>query len=191
MFRPRISTALAAMAITGLALAGCSKDPKAQPRSAADGANMSGRAGAGAPGQGASAGATAGSGSDNPYISPVSVDERIRTLCQLTTSHFDFDSANVSGQAGQALRSIADCFVSGPGKDAKGLRLVGHADERGETEYNMGLGSRRAGSVAKQLVSHGLPQSRITTKSEGERFATGTDEAGWAQDRKVDIFLAE
>lgn len=190
MYRPRISTALAAMAITAMALTGCSKDPMAQPKSAADAANMSGRSGAGAPGQGASAGAAAG-GSGSADASPVSVDERIRTLCQLTTSHFDFDSANVSGQASGALRSIAECFVSGPGKDAKGLRLVGHADERGETEYNIGLGSRRAGSVAKMLVSYGMPQSRITTKSEGERFATGKDDAGRAHDRKVEIFLAE
>ncbi len=86
---------------------------------------------------------------------------------------------------------MARCFVSGPLKGSKGLRLVGHADPRGETEYNLALGQKRAGSVGEYLGTKGLDKSRVQTLSKGAFEATGTDEEGWARDRKVDVTLVE
>jgi peptidoglycan-associated lipoprotein len=73
----------------------------------------------------------------------------------------------------------------------KGIRLVGHADPNGPAEYNIGLGQRRAGSIGNFLAKKGLEEKRITATSLGELEATGTDETGWAADRKVEILLAE
>jgi peptidoglycan-associated lipoprotein len=70
------------------------------------------------------------------------------------------------------------------------MNLVGHADPRGEEEYNMVLGGRRADNVQHFLVSVGLPTGQAMTTSRGEMDATGTDEAGWAKDRRVDVVLA-
>ncbi|MBI4700997.1 MAG: OmpA family protein [Deltaproteobacteria bacterium] len=120
----------------------------------------------------------------------VEVDQRIVDACKLPTSHFDFDSAAVKADAQQILDAIAECFTTGAFKD-KGMRLVGHADQRGETEYNLALGQRRAGAVGKYLARKGLPQSRMATSSRGEAEAAGTETEGWARDRKVEIFLAE
>lgn len=118
----------------------------------------------------------------------VVVDPRIQEACNLPTPHFDFDSSNVSQDP--ALEVLATCFTRGPmtGKD---LRLVGHADSRGDFEYNLNLGQRRAGNVASYLASHGLTKDRVATLSRGEMDATGQDEAGWAEDRRVDILLAD
>ena len=71
------------------------------------------------------------------------------------------------------------------------MRLIGHTDARGEVEYNVGLGARRAGSVWSYLGAHGVEKGHMATSSRGEFDATGTDEEGWARDRKVDVMLAE
>jgi peptidoglycan-associated lipoprotein len=96
----------------------------------------------------------------------------------------------VSADATAALDALARCFISGPLK-GKGMRLVGHADPRGEVEYNLALGQQRAGSVSDFIARKGLESGRMATSSRGEFEATGTDEDGWALDRKVEIFLAE
>jgi peptidoglycan-associated lipoprotein len=71
------------------------------------------------------------------------------------------------------------------------MLLTGHTDPRGEVEYNLGLGQRRAGSVANYLAGRGMARAHLGATSHGELDATGTDEAGWARDRKVDVTLAE
>lgn len=120
----------------------------------------------------------------------VVVDDAVVKLCDLPEARFDFDSAKLSSSATTMLDALATCFISGPAKD-KGMRLVGHADPRGTDDYNMGLGQRRAGSVSAYLVKKGLPEERMETSSRGELDATGTEEQGWAKDRRVDILFAE
>lgn len=120
----------------------------------------------------------------------VVVDDAVVKLCDLPEARFDFDSAKLSPSAVTMLDALATCFISGPGKD-KSMRLVGHADPRGTDDYNMGLGQRRAGSVSAYLTKKGLPDARMETSSRGELDAAGTEEEGWARDRRVDILLAE
>jgi peptidoglycan-associated lipoprotein len=120
----------------------------------------------------------------------VVVDDAVVKLCDLPEARFDFDSAKLSPSATTMLDALAVCFISGPGKD-EGMRLVGHADPRGTEDYNMGLGQRRAGSVSEYLLKKGLPEDRMETSSRGELDATGTEDTGWARDRRVDILLAK
>jgi peptidoglycan-associated lipoprotein len=126
----------------------------------------------------------------DPSKSNIRIDKRLADLCSLPQANFAFDSAALSPQAKAALDALAECLVSGRGKDER-LTLVGHADPRGDEEYNLGLGQRRASSVATYLEGKNLPADRMETSSRGELDATGTDEATWAQDRRVDIGLAE
>jgi peptidoglycan-associated lipoprotein len=120
----------------------------------------------------------------------VGIDPRIREMCNLPEPRFDFDSASLSPQARDVLDKLAACFVTGPGK-GKGMKVVGHADPRGETEYNFALGQKRAGSVAGYITQKGVGDDRVESSSRGELDATGTDDAGYAKDRRVDILLAE
>lgn len=128
-------------------------------------------------------------GSD-PGKSNVTIDPRIVALCGITEPAFNYNEAFLSQQARITLDALATCFVSGPAA-GKNMRLVGHADPRGDEEYNLGLGQRRADTVGKYLGARGLGKDRVETSSRGKLDATGTDEAGWAQDRKVQILLAE
>lgn len=120
----------------------------------------------------------------------VEIDPAILELCDIPTPHFAFDSSALSAEAGSALDALATCFVSGKAA-GKNMNLVGHADPRGTEEYNLALGQRRADSVASHLKTRGLGDDRLETSSRGELDATGSDEASWALDRKVQIFLAE
>jgi len=126
----------------------------------------------------------------DPNKASIVVDEKIAEMCDIPTAHFDFDSSNLGTDAQSALDALAACFTTGPAK-GKAMRLVGHADPRGTDEYNMALGSRRAGSVAGYLGEKGLDDANLETSSKGELEAAGTDEASWAADRKVEIFLVE
>jgi peptidoglycan-associated lipoprotein len=129
---------------------------------------------------------------EDPNKAKVNIDPKVAELCGLSAdqTNFDYDSAKLSKGAKQVLDKIADCFLTGPGKDHN-LNMVGHADPRGTEEYNFALGQKRAGSVASYLDRKGLGNQRVATSSRGELDATGSDEAGWASDRSVDILLAD
>lgn len=68
------------------------------------------------------------------------------------------------------------------------VRVVveGHCDERGTSEYNLGLGKRRAEAVKAYLVAKGVAADRVDTVSYGkERPAVvGSDEAAWSKNRR-------
>ncbi|MBW2455694.1 MAG: OmpA family protein [Deltaproteobacteria bacterium] len=173
-------THLTSIALFGVLAIGCGSDPKPEPDTAAD---LGSASGATNPNDGADANKNKGT--------PVGIDPRIAELCDLDETRFDFDSASLGAPAESVLNKLAECFVSGKGKDHS-INLVGHADERGETEYNVGLGHRRAGAVAKYLDGKGLGGDRVDTSSRGDLEASvGTDERGWAKDRKVEILLRD
>jgi peptidoglycan-associated lipoprotein len=102
---------------------------------------------------------------------------------------FDFDSAALDQQDRELLAQIAKCLTDGPLK-GKGVALIGRADPRGEQEYNMTLGVSRADAVKRYLVDLGVGRERMRATSRGELDAVGTNEEGWAKDRRVDIELA-
>lgn len=126
----------------------------------------------------------------DPGKASVTIDPRIVALCDIGVPGFSYNSTQLSASAKSTLDKLAKCFIGGPAM-GKNLRLVGHADPRGDEEYNFGLGQRRADNVAGYLDKQGLGSSRVETSSRGKLDATGTDEASWANDRKVQILLAE
>jgi len=129
---------------------------------------------------------------DDPKQSDINISDEIKKACGLsdTEAHFAYNSANVREADRTVMKKLADCFTTGKLK-GRTMRLVGHADPRGESEYNMVLGGKRADNVAGALKKEGLPEKQVTTTSRGETEARGTDEASWAKDRRVDIHLAE
>ncbi len=127
---------------------------------------------------------------DDSLAANADVDGEVAKMCDLPEAHFELNSAALSGKAKSVLDKLAECFKSGPGKD-KRMSITGHADPRGTEDDNFALGQRRSGSVGVYLQKAGLGENRIDTGSRGELDATGTDEAGWAKDRRVEIRLAK
>jgi outer membrane protein OmpA-like peptidoglycan-associated protein len=48
------------------------------------------------------------------------------------------------------------------------LEIQGHTDDIGTNKYNQDLSDRRAASVRKYLVSHGIAPDRLKSKGYGE-----------------------
>ncbi len=135
---------------------------------------------------------SAGTVDSDPTRGQLNIDPSIRQACGITDTeaYFSFDSANVQPGYRALLRKLSDCFMTGPLKGRQ-MRLVGHADPRGEDNYNLVLGGQRADNVKKTLVAEGMAADKVQTSSRGEEDATGTDEAGWAKDRRVDVQMGD
>lgn len=124
----------------------------------------------------------------------VNVDDQIAKMCDLRVGHveespkFDYDSDSVTPAEKEVLDAVAKCLTTGPLK-GRSVELVGRADPRGETEYNMSLGARRARAVHTYLGQLGVGADKMRDTSRGELDATGKDEAGWRMDRRVDVKL--
>jgi peptidoglycan-associated lipoprotein len=129
---------------------------------------------------------------DNPTRGNIQISEDIKKACQIgdAEAFFAFDSANIREPDRVVLQKLAVCFTSGK-LAGRQMRLVGHADPRGDEEYNRVLGQRRADNVKGAIASQGMNAAKILTTSRGEDDATGTEETTWSRDRRVDIMLGE
>jgi len=120
----------------------------------------------------------------------INISDEIKRACGISDAEafFAYDSANIRPQDKAVLTKLATCFTTGPLKGRE-MRLVGHADNRGEDDYNMVLGQKRADNVKSAIVSAGMTAAKTLTTSRGELDASGSDEATWSKDRRVDIVL--
>jgi peptidoglycan-associated lipoprotein len=124
----------------------------------------------------------------------VNLDDAILKACNLKFSNteeapkFDFDSEQLSDAEKSILEQVAKCLTTGPLK-GRAVDLVGRADPRGESEYNMTLGAKRARAAHSFLASLGVANEKLFDTSRGELDATGTSEEGWRKDRRVDVKL--
>ena len=78
---------------------------------------------------------------------------------------FDFDSSVLKQTALPILEPVIAALNRTPGVL---LEIEGHTCNIGTTEYNLGLGERRAAAVKRYLVGRGIAANRITTVSSGE-----------------------
>lgn len=100
--------------------------------------------------------------------------------------YFDFDSYVVKSD----YQNIVEAHAKRMNVDTKvALRLEGHTDERGGSEYNLALGQKRSEAVAKALSLVGVPAVRVEPVSFGKErpVAEGHDEAAWAKNRRVEL----
>lgn len=129
-------------------------------------------------------------------VSPgIALSGDLATMCNIKSTmttkanpQFDYDKDELTSDDRAVLDQLATCLTTGVLK-GKAVALIGRADPRGTEEYNLGLGSRRAASVSQYLgrLGVGEPQMAVTTR--GALEATGIDETGWKQDRRVDVQL--
>jgi peptidoglycan-associated lipoprotein len=104
-------------------------------------------------------------------------------LREVRDAYFDYDKADIRPDARTALAKTADFLKNYPRFK---VTIEGHCDERGSTEYNLGLGDRRANAVKQYIVSLGVSADRINTVSFGKEkpFCMESNEACWQQNRR-------
>jgi peptidoglycan-associated lipoprotein len=111
-------------------------------------------------------------------VPPVAAGE-----CKLEPVYFDFNESILSTEATSAIDRDAECLKKAPDRP---VTLIGHSDPRGTEEYNLALSDKRAQSVRDRIQRMGVG-SALKVVSKGELEATGTDESGWAKDRRADV----
>lgn len=102
--------------------------------------------------------------------------------------NFEYDEADITSQAEGVLRQKVDILRANA--DVR-VRIEGHADERGSTEYNLALASRRADAVKQFFTGFGLDAGRFETVSLGEErpLVNRSDEEAWAQNRRAEFVI--
>jgi peptidoglycan-associated lipoprotein len=100
-----------------------------------------------------------------------------------TTINFDYDKSDLRDDAKASLDAKIPILLTNSNVT---IRIAGHADNRGSSEYNLALGQRRAAAAKRYLVERGVAEGRIETTSFGEeRPACTEDNDGcWGQNRR-------
>ena len=119
-----------------------------------------------------------------PATDPAPTETAPTVQDQMKDVFFDYDAAGLSSDAQATLDANGRVLLDNA---STSVQIEGHCDERGTVEYNLALGDRRAQSARDYLVRYGVPAARVSTLSYGEErpFATGGDEAAWAQNRRA------
>jgi peptidoglycan-associated lipoprotein len=101
--------------------------------------------------------------SDEAVFESLEMDAEMRQVFQ--TVYFDFDKYDLRPDAIERLQVIGAYLSEHPS-----MRILaeGHFDEPGSSEYNIGLGERRANAVKQYLVAYGISGNRIEITSYGK-----------------------
>jgi len=105
---------------------------------------------------------------------------------RLPVVYFALDSYELRPDDAEKLKNVAR-WMGRFGTVA--VRIEGHADERGSTDYNLSLGERRAQEVLRFLQRQGIDAGRVRTLSYGEEqpVANGSNEEAWSQNRRAEV----
>jgi peptidoglycan-associated lipoprotein len=103
---------------------------------------------------------------------------------------FDVDQATLRPRGRDVLADVANCMKDGP-LQQRTITIIGRADPRGTDDHNHELGANRAEATRTYLIQHGVSEQKVLVVSRGEEGASGTNEQGWALDRRVDLVLGD
>lgn len=79
--------------------------------------------------------------------------------------YYEFDKADLTDNSREALDRLVKVLKENPNIT---IELSAHCDYRGRAEYNERLSQRRAESVVRYLMEHGIDAERLTAKGYGE-----------------------
>jgi len=101
--------------------------------------------------------------------------------------YFDFDSYVIKPESEPTLKAIAEMLKT---NSSLKVYVVGHTDMIGKLEYNMGLSTKRASAVVKELVNkYGIQANRLKAKGVGPLCPVSTNktEEGRKLNRRVEL----
>jgi outer membrane protein OmpA-like peptidoglycan-associated protein len=103
--------------------------------------------------------------------------------------YFETDKADIKPVSFPLLDAIAATIKGNP--QLQLLEIQGHADERGNDDYNLDLTDRRAASVRRAMEERGVETERLRSRGYGEQkpICTGHNENCWSQNRRVEFII--
>jgi outer membrane protein OmpA-like peptidoglycan-associated protein len=104
---------------------------------------------------------------------------------------FDLNSATLTDEQKLALDQVAELLADY--YPTMWLRVEGHADGEGQTQYNEALSAARSKAVADYLVTRGIDRGRLVEKGVGELQPIRREEAeaGKRRNRRVELVIIE
>ncbi len=89
------------------------------------------------------------------------------------------------------LNTVVDALKASP--FIKKIEVGGHTDDRGKADLNRDLSARRANSVLKYLVDHGIAAEKLTAKGYGpdKPIADNKDKKGRERNRRVEFVILD
>jgi outer membrane protein OmpA-like peptidoglycan-associated protein len=104
---------------------------------------------------------------------------------------FRFNSADLDPASDPILAAVAQILAEH--KDITHVRIEGHTDNVGGAAYNLALSQRRAASVLKWLVSHGIEKKRLESHGYGltKPIDVNTTDDGRRSNRRVEFHITE
>lgn len=97
-----------------------------------------------------------------------------------TAALFDYDRSALTAESQANLDALV-------GHVPEGVLVVGHCDERGTEEYNLGLGWQRGQVVKRYLEALGVRGMRVVSKGELEPLCRDGTEYCHAKNRRVEL----
>jgi len=100
--------------------------------------------------------------------------------------NFDFDKDTLTVNAKTILDQVVEALLKRPDIT---VEIDGHTDAKGSDAYNMNLSDRRAATVSKYLVAHGIEARRLSSKGFGESqpVADNVSDEGRELNRRVEL----
>ena len=104
---------------------------------------------------------------------------------------FDFNKANIKPESDSLLTEVAKVMIDHP--EIKRVRVEGHTDSVGSSEYNKKLSQQRADAVIKWLGGHGVAAERLTAKGMGKEspLVANDTEQNRALNRRVEFHIED
>lgn len=120
--------------------------------------------------------------SNETYLRAAEQDPALR----YNVIYFDYNSSAVKDEGREVLARHAEFLKEHP---EVGLRLEGHADERGSAGYNLALGEQRAKAARDVLQAHGVDAARFSILSYGEErpAVEGHTEEAYSRNRRAEL----
>lgn len=112
------------------------------------------------------------------------IKTRVKEAFRFEDIHFDLDMYTIKESDREILNNLADWLLKNKGVK---IEIEGHADDRGDHEYNLALGERRANGAREYLITLGVDAARISTISYGEEMPLCLDPAEdcWWKNRRA------
>jgi hypothetical protein len=134
---------------------------------------------------------------ENTFGEPKPVTLSMRPKPYLKLDWFDFDKSSLTPRLVDMVNKLADTVIQSwnSTQPIEIVRLIGHTDSTGPEKYNVGLGDRRANTVAAALQDKlkGLSgQTKVVVEaSPGETDPTADNRTaeGRGLNRRVEVFI--
>jgi hypothetical protein len=128
---------------------------------------------------------------------PAPTTLRMRPQPYLKLDRFEFDKSSLTPRLADMVNKLADTVIQSwnSPQPIEMIRLIGHTDSTGTEKYNVGLGDRRANTVAaalqEKLKGFSGRTKVVVEKSPGETEPTADNRTSEGQglNRRVEVFI--